>query len=418
MASWALRFTPLVGVDYERGLVLDITGTKRLHAGQENLLLKISNALETRGITARLCIAPTIGAAWAVAQCSSEKISLVKSAELKAYLLPLPLCALRLAPDVIQALEQIGVCTVQELIKLPRKGLSQRFGPEPLLRLDQAFGIRSEILECLHPSDALTESLAFDVPLTNHAILKAAILKLLKNLLLKLERQLLKAALFRIECFQAGKLAFKKELALYGSSNNFSHISSIIESALERLQAADGIGAIRVSALQTIRQISTQSDFERQGRDLDLKKAEGELINSLSARLGHENLALLELRESFVPENSYGYAALKAKQAPITETGPLTRPSYIFKTPQPILAISLLPDRPPTRIIWNEETLQIISAAIPEKISLEWWQHVIAPQEQRQLKDRLYFRVQDHLGRWLWVFRDSDMRWFVQGVWS
>ena len=74
----------------------------------------------------------------------------------------------------------------------------------------------------------------------------------------------------------------------------------------------------------------------------------------------------------------------------------------------------MLPDRPPVRLCWKGVNLDVLQATGPERIAPEWWHLHRAPQNERE-----YFKVQDHLGRWLWVYRDRrDMQWFVQGLWG
>lgn len=52
----------------------------------------------------------------------------------------LPAAALRLAPEMVALLAAVGLDTVGELERTPRKPLVLRFGPELTRRLDQAHG--------------------------------------------------------------------------------------------------------------------------------------------------------------------------------------------------------------------------------------------------------------------------------------
>src|SRR5439155_10545382 len=56
------------------GLFLDVTGCHRVFHGLENLLRLVDEALKKLRITARLAVAPTPGAAWALASfaCSRD----------------------------------------------------------------------------------------------------------------------------------------------------------------------------------------------------------------------------------------------------------------------------------------------------------------------------------------------------------
>ena len=84
LALWAGRFTPLVGLESadpspyplpqgERGtaepqaLLLDITGCEQVFHGEQQILRQAVQGLARKGFKARAAIAPTIGAAWALA---------------------------------------------------------------------------------------------------------------------------------------------------------------------------------------------------------------------------------------------------------------------------------------------------------------------------------------------------------------
>ncbi|MCB0340520.1 MAG: hypothetical protein KDD53_12990, partial [Bdellovibrionales bacterium] len=101
------------------------------------------------------------------------------------------------------------------------------------------------------------------------------------------------------------------------------------------------------------------------------------------------------------------------KLIPTTVKG--DRPTFLLSYPEPIEAISLLPDRPPSKIFWRKKSYTITQAQGPERISAEWW-------KMKELIDegfRDYFKVCDESGRWVWIFRSSkSMRWYLHGVWA
>jgi protein ImuB len=137
------------------------------------------------------------------------------------------------------------------------------------------------------------------------------------------------------------------------------------------------------------------------------------------------------------------------------------RPFILFDHPEPARAVALLPDHPPSRLRWRGRDLTIRIGIGPERIAEEWWRgrdgetkrrrdearpggtkvqrhkvdeaptakEVASPSSfplptaslrlfvSSSLSYRSYFRLQDDLGRWLWVFRDAR-GWFVHGIWS
>ena len=70
-------------------------------------------------------------------------------------------------------------------------------------------------------------------------------------------------------------------------------------------------------------------------------------------------------------------------------------------------------------IRWRDEDHRVLSALGPCRISPEWWRHAAAsPSAIAPDKTRDYFKLQDHAGRWLWVYREVETsRWFIHGRW-
>src|SRR5688572_10614978 len=73
LARWAVRFSPTVAPDDPDGLILDVTGCRRLYGGDEALAALVAESIRSLGLDARVAIAPTIGAAWGVARFAAEE---------------------------------------------------------------------------------------------------------------------------------------------------------------------------------------------------------------------------------------------------------------------------------------------------------------------------------------------------------
>ena len=99
LAFWARRWCPWTATD-ERGatagggLILDTTGSAHLHGGEAAMLTDIATRLSLAGFTARPALAPTWGAAWALARFGPVRAIWQTPTDLN----PLPVAALRLSP--------------------------------------------------------------------------------------------------------------------------------------------------------------------------------------------------------------------------------------------------------------------------------------------------------------------------------
>src|SRR5690606_30006446 len=92
---WFMRYTPAVMVDTADGLLCDITGCAHLWGGEEAYLRDMEQQLRQRGYQVCTGIAPTLGAAWAIARYGASG-SIVPDGEQEKALSALPIACLRL----------------------------------------------------------------------------------------------------------------------------------------------------------------------------------------------------------------------------------------------------------------------------------------------------------------------------------
>ena len=171
LARRMIRFSPAVGLDittadppvYLPAIFLDVTGCQRLYGGWANLLEQVAEDLDGLHFHHRLAIVPTPGAAWAVAAFWRGKVVPVHLPEkLRDTLAPLPVEALRIDPKTIATLHHLGLETIGQLLAIPRDQLPSRFGPQLLLRIDQAMGLIPEPIVPLRPETLIEACLEFD----------------------------------------------------------------------------------------------------------------------------------------------------------------------------------------------------------------------------------------------------------------
>ena len=139
LALWMLRrFAPIVAPDPVDGIVIDSTGADHLHGGEAAMLAILIDKLAGVGIQARGAIADTWGAAHALARFAARLAFISEPGAATTDLAPLPIEALRLAPELNDTLRVLGFERISDLLAQPRAPLTLRFGPELGRRLDQA----------------------------------------------------------------------------------------------------------------------------------------------------------------------------------------------------------------------------------------------------------------------------------------
>ena len=96
LALWLMqRIAPVVAVDPPDGVVIDSTGADHLHGGEAAMLEALAGKLALSGITARLALADSWGAAHALARYRADPALIAETGTDQALLSPLPLEALR-----------------------------------------------------------------------------------------------------------------------------------------------------------------------------------------------------------------------------------------------------------------------------------------------------------------------------------
>src|SRR5690606_40550821 len=115
LAVWARRWGPWSALDPPDGLLVDVTAVAHLFGGEERLLADAQEAFSRRGLTARLAIAPTAGAAWALAHYGPERAILRPAEDIATRLAGLPVAALRLQDDVLTVLRRLGLKRIGQL---------------------------------------------------------------------------------------------------------------------------------------------------------------------------------------------------------------------------------------------------------------------------------------------------------------
>ncbi|MFN6935874.1 MAG: Y-family DNA polymerase, partial [Tsuneonella sp.] len=115
LAVWALRWGPWSAMDAPDGLLVDVTAVAHLFGGEARLLADARGRFQHRGLAARLAIAPTAGAAWALAHYGPASTILPAHGDVAAALADLPVAALRLDADVLAVLRRLGLKRIGDL---------------------------------------------------------------------------------------------------------------------------------------------------------------------------------------------------------------------------------------------------------------------------------------------------------------
>ena len=438
IADWCLRYTPLVAADAPDGLLLDISGCAHLYGGEQELAADLAARIARAGFAYRIAIAGTIGAAWAAAHFG-EPACYVSGDERKV-LSPLPLAALRLAPETVASLARLGLKRIGDIVDMPRGPLTARFGADLLRQLDRALGAEHEPLNPRLPVAPYVAEQRFAEPIAREEDVLATVERLAGRLKFALERRGDGARRIELTLFRTdGEV---RRLAA-GTSRPLREPEHIRALFVERLAAlADafdpgfGFDMARLSVM-----VAEPAPPEQIGIGGGEDGAEiDRLVDRLSARLGSQRVRRLIAQDSHIPELAAatlpaqkmmdandGWAAFRRHRA---EADLAPRPLRLLTRPEPIEAVAEVPDGPPLRFRWRRALHEVIAAEGPERIEGAWWSEHGGHPSINLARD--YFRVEDKTGLRFWLFRAGlyrDMRgdespgptppaWFLHGTFA
>ncbi|MES2327246.1 MAG: DUF6504 family protein [Pseudomonadota bacterium] len=471
LAAWAGRWSPLVEVDGD-GLRLDVSGVAHLFGGEAELVRDVQRRFAALGLTARVAIAPTAAAAWALARYSpsplrgggstrakcergegtvkdsaplpgaaARRLSLPRGGgrDLIEALAPLHVSALRLDSETVRTLERLGLKTIGALIDMPRLALARRFrGAENVVdALDRVTGRKPEPLTAAPADPPPRVLLKLEEPATHPEAASQALEGLIPELVRELERRKLGARRLSLTGYRVDGSVAVASVATAIPSREPKHLQRLLIDRAAALNPEFGFDAFALTAEWTEELGAAQESLvEEPSGERELAR----LIDRLTVKLGPRRVRRPQAQESHLPERASGWVAAisssprfrgevareaRRRGPPTSFAGPpplqmqgRMSPQRLLDRPESIDVIYATPEGVPRRFMWRRAVHDIARVEGPERIAPEWWRQ---PSSAR-LRD--YYRVEDADGRRYWIYREGlvgDGRgglpnWFIHGL--
>ncbi|MEC3950165.1 Y-family DNA polymerase [Sphingobium sp. HWE2-09] len=411
----ARHWTPTASVSGKDGLWLDLTGTTHLFGGEERFCRRLLAFLKRLGLTGRIAIAATPGAAHALARFGTSDSMLLASGQEAQALADLPLGALRLEPEALASAARFGIERIADLYPMPRGPLARRLGLRTVERLDQARGLMAEPIVPVVPTEAPLVTRHLLEPIGTPESIAQVISDLVDDLVAVLLERGVGA---RMVLLTAVRVDGEPQRLMVGASRatrDSRHLKRMFGLRLAQLEPGLGIETMHLAVPHHeplgAETMGALLETSRKGRDL------APLVDQLSARAGEAALFRLTAHESDVPER----AARRIKPL-LTPTGwpRWKRPVRLLRRPELLSnVVALMPDHPPRRFTWRRQDYHVVAGDGPERIHGEWWR---ADVEKWAVRD--YFRVEAQGGERFWLFRrgdgvdpdTGDLSWHLHGL--
>jgi protein ImuB len=415
LGHWLTRFSPNVAlgpaaIGPPSSLWLDAAALELLFGSLPMLAGRVEAAMRRLHLSATVAIAPTPGAAWAMAAFGKQSPVVIGNNDLAAALARLPPEALRLEPAMTESLHALGIGTIGLLLRIGRDDLMRRFGPAILQRIDQALGTLHEPLNWLPARTPIHAEIEFDGVVDSLEGFHLALRQILDRVVQSLAERKLGARRLRLVLRRPYAPPVEKTVGLLRSSRQAAGLFILLRHTLESVETDDGFNAMGLS-VDSVEKLDDEQtaligdEADRGAAELD------HLIERLTAKFG----AVAEWAqciEAHVPERAFACRNQIAGAAVGSKPPVASRPLCLLPLPCAI-GVIVMPseslDGRPVAFNYNDQVHRLIHVRGPERIAGQWW--------IGSGKTRDYFDAADSTGGRFWLFRVMETnRWYLHGI--
>ena len=388
LAAWCYQYSHQVTIPADRsGLFLEAGGSERLFGPPEKLGKRLQQELGQLGYHAMTGSAPTPEAAWLAAL---ENMHINSAGAIRQQTGPLPLQRLPLGAAQHLAMERMGFRQLHDLLRLPRKALTRRFGPGLPDYLERLLGTRPDPRGFYRPAESFTSRLELPAEIHTSQALLFPLKRLLEELCGVLRGGDNAVQSLHIMLGHEDHDDTRVELGLQSPSQDSARLMGVLRERMERLRLPQAVRMLCLEAPQLLKFSAGQSSLfmdtpAEQQQDIQ------QLAERLQARLGRDSVAGISGVEDHRPEYSWRSRALYEH----TDCTALAhRPTWLLPKPKRC----------------QIENYRILAG--PERIESGWW-------DGRDCR-RDYFIVRDSHGSTLWAFQEYKPRrgWYLHGIFA
>ena len=398
LAAWAQEITPKVGIQPPETLLLEVSGSIRFFQSLAAIKHKVDDEVGKRHESWRLCTAPTpLAALWLVRGGSSDDVPSLEV--LPGRLGALPLRVTRWPIEAQGLLEDLGIRTLGDCLRLPRDGLARRIGLEYLHDLDRALGRRFDWREEFVPRSRFHAARELYQESSDSEVLLNAVEHMLDDLVVELRRRQAQVRSVQIVFEHVQHAPTRERFDWVAPTHERERLLHLLRDRIERLVLpAPAIGlSLTTGALQAMQSRPIEL-FDK----TPIETLAHVLIERLRGRLGTGAVFGMKATAEHRPEHAWTRSVVKptiAQTPQFLSPWAANRPLWLLPAPLP------LSSRDARR--HYEGTLEVRSSA--DVIESGWW-------DERDVK-RDYFVAASSRGQRLWVYRDRDTHdWHLHGL--
>ena len=466
---WAIR-----SLHQPQALLMEATHLGRWFGSEQEMARQILHWLQSQQLVARIAIADSLAAAWAIAQgmpiAPLAQVLLrqnqtgtaswldipgetppwiTDSCSLPQWLDRLPVTALRIDQPTAHTLRRLGISRLHHLLQLPRSALAQRLGPGIIRKIDQLLGHIDESITGITPSQDWSACQPLEIPIDRIDWIEQILAQLLEQICLRLQERSEGGLrwIARLTMQEGPDLLWT--LNLFRPSADPNYLRPLLLQQCEakwKSLASNSPPAITQVYLQAALRTPIrwhQTLFFDQATTSQQENI-APLLDRLSNRLGRQAVVQGILQTDPLPEQACRWTPMtgtlrtyskrskslsqttQAKgtkpppaasyqtrwRAEPQETQPLRRPIQLLPMPLPLTTSPpASQELPHTFQLGHHPARNVHQARGPERIETGWW--------EGDSIQRDYYRIELDSGDWWWVYLDRrNHTWYLHGYFS
>jgi protein ImuB len=392
LAAWCYQYSsqvciPGTGNEAANAILLEAGASERLFGKARELGHRLERELGHLGYHATAGAAPTPEAAWLAGR---EGLYIEHHADIRSQAGPLPLACLRLDDRQLLAMDRMGFRQVRDLLKLPRKALTRRFGPGLAGYLDRLLGLQPDPQKLYRPPENFSSRLELPAEINHRQALLFPLRRMMEELCGVLRGGDTAVQSIHIVLGHEDHDDSALDIGLQSPTQDPGRLMRVLQERFERQQLPCAVRDIQVRVPHLLKFQAGQRSLFRNSPG-EQEQSIRQLAERLQARLGHGAVGGICGVEDHRPEYSWRKRALDESPACV----PLPhRPAWLLPHPQRC----------------DIERYEILAG--PERIESGWW-------DGRDYR-RDYFIVRDGSGSTLWAFHEYKPRrgWYLHGIFA
>lgn len=401
VAAWCHRFTPIVSLEADDELLLEVQGSVHLFGGVEALMERVTNGLRAQGLEMQPALAATPRAAlWLARESPSPQPSpltahiVTRNEDLARCLAPLSLRCLRWPDEVLERLAGMGVRNVGDLLRLPRAGLARRIGASWLADLDRALGRAPEMRRPFRAPQRYDDRWSLDSEIETVAGLTQVIEPLFERLQRFLRARQAAIGSLALELGHRSDPTSRVRIGLAAPTGDVAHLRALLRERLAALTLRAPVRVVRLRSGALLDAIGSSAHLPSAAGAAGQADALPRFIERLYARLGRERVFGVSLFAEHRPELAWRAIEMLREENGVESRCLSHRPVWLLAEPE-LLQLPL-----PS---WRIESG-------PERVESGWWDGSDVTRD--------YYVARNPYGARCWVYRErcAPHRWFLHGL--